>query len=628
MPNNYNKKLIINRLVQLMLVWITTYPTATFAQDLTEIQIANEYLLKGQKQKAIDSYKQLAKKNENIPFIHNDYLNLLLDQSMFKDAETYVDRLLRNENKLTYQLDLGIIYQRQGDLPKSDRYLKNLIRQSSQDIPRLKQISDYLLTNNLIAYSIDALQQARETSNTPTIFTLELANLFRLSGKNNEMVNEYLNYIAQTPGNLGYIKNLLQVLLTKPEELQALEGQLYLKVQSSADNENYAELLIWVNLQQRNFLGAFVQARAFDKRFKKETSKTLEIAQIAFNNKSYEAAEKAYTFVMKEYANTSSFLSARLGLLKTKEARLKEQLPVKIDSVRSMIASYDKFIETYPDNPNSFEAIENKALLFAYYLDDKEKAISILTSLVANPKVNSPLLKSKCKLELGDLYLFKYEPWEASLLYSQVEKTNKETVLGYDAKLKNAKLSYFIGDFKLAEEHLDILKKATSREIANDALELSLRIKENTASDTLATSLKEYASIEMLLNQNKLDAAITKLDALKKIEGDGDSLRMKSSTLLDDIYWLEANTLLKQGDFERTISLLRMITKFYSQDVLSDDAYFLEAEVFEQHLNKKSEAMEIYRDFLSKYPGSVYASEARKRYRELRGDFTNANSIN
>lgn len=624
MANNYNKKFIINKLIQVLFVWITTSPATTFAQDVTEIQIANEYLLKGQKQKAIDSYKQLAKKNENIPYIHNDYLNLLLDQSMFKEAEAYVDRLIRNENKLTYQLDLGIVYQRHGDLLKSDRYLKNLILQSSQDIARLKQISDYLLTNNLIAYSIDALQQARKTSNTPTIFTLELANLFRLSGKNNEMVNEYLNYIAQTPGNLGYIKNLLQVLLTKPDELQALEGQLYLKVQSSADNENYAELLIWVNLQQRNFLGAFIQARAFDKRFKKETSKTLEIAQIAYNNKSYEAAEKAYTFVMKEYANTSNFLSARLGLLKTKEARLKEQLPVKIDSVRSMIASYDKFIETYPDNPNSFEAIENKALLFAYYLDDKEKAISILTSLIANPKVNSPLLKSKCKLELGDLYLFKYEPWEASLLYSQVEKTNKETVLGYDAKLKNAKLSYFIGDFKLAEEHLDILKKATSREIANDALDLSLRIKENTASDSLATSLKEYASIEMLLNQNKLDAAITKLNALKKIEGDGDSLRMKSSTLLDDIYWLEANTLLKQGDFEKTISLLRMITKFYSQDVLSDDAYFLEAEVLEKHLNKKSEAMEIYRDFLSKYPGSVYAFEARKRYRELRGDFTSA----
>jgi hypothetical protein len=31
--------------------------------------------------------------------------------------------------------------------------------------------------------------------------------------------------------------------------------------------------------------------------------------------------------------------------------------------------------------------------------------------------------------------------------------------------------------------------------------------------------------------------------------------------------------------------------------------------------------MEIYREFLNKFPGSVFAAEARKRYRTLRGDF-------
>jgi len=30
--------------------------------------------------------------------------------------------------------------------------------------------------------------------------------------------------------------------------------------------------------------------------------------------------------------------------------------------------------------------------------------------------------------------------------------------------LRNAKLYYFQGDFKLAQEHLDILKEATTRE--------------------------------------------------------------------------------------------------------------------------------------------------------------------
>ena len=78
-----------------------------------------------------------------------------------------------------------------------------------------------------------------------------------------------------------------------------------------------------------------------------------------------------------------------------------------------------------------------------------------------------------------------------------MEKTQKENPVGYEAKLRNAKLSYYKGDFRLAQEHLDILKQATTREIANDALELSMRIKENIAFDSVGAALKEYASIEL-----------------------------------------------------------------------------------------------------------------------------------
>jgi outer membrane protein assembly factor BamD (BamD/ComL family) len=67
---------------------------------------------------------------------------------------------------------------------------------------------------------------------------------------------------------------------------------------------------------------------------------------------------------------------------------------------------------------------------------------------------------------------------------------------------------------------------------------------------------------------------------------------------------------------------LEKILKEYPDDVLTDDAYFLEGEIYERQLKNKEKAMEIYREFLGKYPGSVYAAEARKRYRTLRGDFS------
>jgi TolA-binding protein len=78
---------------------------------------------------------------------------------------------------------------------------------------------------------------------------------------------------------------------------------------------------------------------------------------------------------------------------------------------------------------------------------------------------------------------------------------------------------------------------------------------------------------------------------------------------------------MKQGEFHAAIGLLQKILDHYDTDILADDAYFLQGEIYERQLGDKTKAMEIYREFLNKFPGSVYAAEARKRFRQLRGDF-------
>ena len=78
---------------------------------------------------------------------------------------------------------------------------------------------------------------------------------------------------------------------------------------------------------------------------------------------------------------------------------------------------------------------------------------------------------------------------------------------------------------------------------------------------------------------------------------------------------------MKSGEFETATGLLGKIVEYYSFDILADDAYFMMGEIYERHLENKEKAMEIYMDFLTRFPGSVYAAEARKRFRTLRGDF-------
>jgi tetratricopeptide (TPR) repeat protein len=133
-----------------------------------------------------------------------------------------------------------------------------------------------------------------------------------------------------------------------------------------------------------------------------------------------------------------------------------------------------------------------------------------------------------------------------------------------------------------------------------------------------------------------VDDALVRIDALKKQVGDPDSFRHDSKgsspsttinlaspvAILDDVYWLEADLDLKRGEFQKAIDLLQKILDYFGEDILADDAYFLQGEIYEKHLGNKAKAMEIYRDFLNRFPGSVHAAEARKRFRVLRGDFS------
>ncbi|HEY0769606.1 MAG TPA: tetratricopeptide repeat protein, partial [Sphingobacteriaceae bacterium] len=446
-------------------VALLSLPTITlFAQNLQEIQLANEYFIKGDKKKAVELYRDLSRSEANIELIHNNYLTVMMDLGAYDEAQTYLKKISKKEpDNMQYRLDAGIVYVRSGDLNKADKYFRDIISQIRDNVQQAKMMSDYLAARSLIDYSILALTESRQYLGNPFLFCLDLAMLYRIQGQQDKMVQEYLSYVTQSSANIQYVKNVMQALLSKPEELESLERLLYDKVQQNPDVEVYSDLLIWVTMQQKNFYASFIQARAYDKRYKKEGEKCLEVARVALDNEDYDNASKIYRYVIREFPNSPNQMMARLGLIRTREARVKKTFPVNADSVKILISDYQKFIEKYPDNVNSLDATRNEALLYANYLDEKDEAIKILNTLIQNPRA-SLYLKSKAKLDLGDIYLIKSEPWESTLLYSQVEKTQKENPVGYEAKLRNAKLSYYKANFKLAQEHLDILKEATTRE--------------------------------------------------------------------------------------------------------------------------------------------------------------------
>ena len=582
-----------------------------FAQD-DNIEIANEYYAGGQYEKAKNYYEKIAKKTENLPAIYENYLATLVRLKDDEEAEKLIKKLIKSTpDNLFYRLDHYLFVTPTQGEEKTEKEFSSIVSDIKQNVALVEKAADYLIRHQNIEKAKQVLLAGRKASKDKTIFAVGLANIYYLQGNTEETVEELLNLLKTDPEQLENIENAFQNNLKEEKDFEILENKLYERVQKDPNEIAYNELLLWLNIQKKNFNKAFMQAKAIDKRNKSEGSKLLEVGKIAMDNKDYESAVKFYQYIITEYKDGYNYPIARRELIRAKEESVKNTFPVDQTKIKSLIGDYLSLIKELGNNGATLEARRSVALLYAFYLDKKDTAVVILNEAIALGR-GDERVRNKAKIDLGDIYLLKGEPWESTLLYSQVEKEMKEDPLGHEAKLRNAKLNYYKGDFELAQEHLDVLKLATSREISNDAMDLSILIQDNVGLDTTTEAMQDYAAIELLLFQNKITESLAKTDSMIK--------KYPDHTLTDELYWLKAKIYKKIGDYKNAVIALEKIQSDYPDDILGDDALFMLGSVYEENLKDNAKAMEIYQSFLQKYPGSIYNAEARKRYRLLRGD--------
>lgn len=602
-------------MISILVILSIMISRASFAQDIEQINLANEYYSVGDVDKALELYEKLARNSRNIPIIHQHYFELLLSTDNVKAAERYIDNIIKSRpDNIYYVIDKGLLYIRSDEQEKAINYFKKLFDEVKKDDRKTRQAAQYLINKQKLDYAEKLYLLTRSELKDPYLYSIELATIYRLLNEKEKMIREYLNFVNKSPNNLPYVRNVLQNYLTETEDLESLEQLLYDLIQKEPENDIYSELLIWVNIQLRNFYAAFIQARAYDIRTGKEGNEIFEVGLIALENRNYESAIDIFDYLIKNYKESYIYPIAKRYKIKSREELVKNTFPVEEVEIRKLIYDYKQLIEEIGVNSRTAEAMLSKAHLHAFYLNEMDSAIIILNTIINIPRI-APELKARCKLDLGDIYLLKGESWESVLLYAQVEKSEKESPVGYDAKLRSAKLSYYKGDFALAQQHLDVLKLATSREIANDAMQLSLLIKDNIGLDTSDALLKKYADIELLLFQKRKLQALDSLNEMLK--------NYKGASLTDEILWLLSSIYLEMGKFEQSIDLLNTIVDEYGEDIFGDDAFFRMAEIYDYQLKEMEQSKKLYQEFLTRYPGSIYAAEARKRYRTLRGDYVN-----
>jgi tetratricopeptide (TPR) repeat protein len=615
------KKTMTKALLLFLLGFTLLGKTAAYGQQTGEIpspdeQLAVQYYQSGDFEKALVYYEKLFNKKQS-QIYYTYYVDCLIHVKDYKKAEKVIRKQIRNyPYDLTYRVDLGTLYKNSGSEDKAKKEYEKAIKDIQPNQAQVFDLAHSFTTLHEYDYAIATYMRARKLIDFYP-FNFELAELYDAKKEYAAMANEYLDAIEADEHTLQSVQNVMQDKFSKnndPKKNEILKNELLRRIQKNGDRTIFSELLLWMFIQQKEFDAALVQAKALDKRKKEEGTRVMALANICVSNEAYDVAIKCYQYIIKLGPESYFFENARLELLTATNKKLRAHGSLSKNELLELEKMYKQTLADLGKNASTARAMQELAHLEAFYLYNSVEAEALLNEVESMTQV-SPLTEAECKLELGDILLLDGDIWEASLKYSQVEKAYKHDPIGQEAKFRNAKVGYYTGDFKWAEAQLNVLKGATSKLIANDAMELSLRISENMAEDTNTLPLIMFARAELLSFRNKDSLAILTLDSITKL--------FPAHALSDDILFKKAAIRASEGRYEEAIGFYEKIVKEYGTDVLADDALFHMAELYEEKIGNKVRAMDLYQDVLTKYPGSVFTVEARKRYRALRGDVLN-----
>ena len=496
----------------------------------------------------------------------------------------------------------------EGKKDKADKLFNDILKNLPDNRNIIVTTANLLKGKQLNEYALEVLDKGAEINSEHDPFYLERASIYQAMNNYQESFELYLLDLENKPEHYATIKSRFQTLLLYDVNKSIAEEMriaLLTKNQQHPDNDDFALLLVWFSLYSEDYEMALVQCKSLDQRSNNQDGQIASIAQICYDNRQYETALDAYNYLVNKGKVNPYYGKAIIGAIKAENAlcnekgttdrKTFERLSQRIEDSYNDIGSKE-----YPD----LAAIQ--ADIMAYHLEQSSAAIELL--LHAIHLTQDKTQQCNLKLKLADIYLFNDEKWEATLLYSQVDKAMKEEPLGHEARYRNARLRYFIGEFAWAETQLNVLKAATSKLIANDAMTLSLIISDNLEYDTTGNELRRVARADYKIYQHKDEQAVLILDSI--CANGNDISKPHALCRLAEIKE-------KNRDYSHADSLYLRVTAEFPDSYMADDALMRAALIEDLQLNNKESAKRHYEQLIDQYPTSLYTAQAKKNFRKL-----------
>lgn len=578
------------------------YSLIVFSQN---DQLAQNYFDKGEFEKALVSYQELFNAQPGNGFYFQQTIECYQQLKQYDVSEKAILDRYNKYKQSSLLVELGANYQLQKDESKAKKYFEQALDKIKKNPSEVYGIAAVFERKVLIDYALQSYEIALEIDSNMN-FNFQMAVLYGQKGETDKMIEKFLEESYKNPQNLILIQNQFTRFMTENADMtfnEALRKALLIRIQKSQE-VFWNQYLSWYYVQQKEFGKAFIQEKAIYKRNSESLSNIVNLAQISIEEDEKEVAKEILAFLLENSKDTDLQMQAHYFLteMKINDPAIKDYSEIEKDLV--------SLLNQYGITPYSIKLQILKAHFDTFQMKNPIQGKAILKTALELPL--NEYQKADVKMELADIFLFEEKFNQASLYYSQIEEDLKNDVVGHEATLKSAKTSYFKGDFVWALKQFKELKAVSSQLIANDALEYFLLINDNTVADSTQTSLKQFARGDYLIYQNKPQEALLQFQAiLKNYKGK----EIESVTLyrLGKIFE-------KLGDYPSALSQYQQIIDQHSEEIYIDEALFFTAEIYNKKLIDLEKAKSYYEKLVFHHQDSIYFVEARKKYRELRGD--------
>lgn len=568
-------------------------------------QLAQYYYDKGDFEKAKISYEELL---ENVPQNMQYFLRTIdcyQQLQQFDVAEKAIQNRLTKYNQGNLLVELGYNYQLQKNDAKAKSYYDQAIERIRKNPNEVYGISNSFERKVQLEYALKAYQTATEIQPNYN-FNYQQGLLYGQLGNYEMMINTFLNESFDSPQSSVMIQNQLSRFMTDEADVSfsnALRKALILKVQKNQDLF-WNQYLSWFYVQQKEFSKAFIQEKAIYKRNPESLSTILNLANLVIEEDDQEVATEILAFVIENTKDLGLLVQAHSYLI---ELKIKKATEKDFATINSEI---ETLLKEYEISPFTLSLQLIQAHFVAFNLKKPEEAKAIVKKALDLQLNNYEV--AQAKMELADILLFEEKFNQALLYYSQIEMDLKNDMVAHEASLKAAKTSYFKGDFPWALKQFKELKSANTQLIANDALEYFLLINDNTVADSTQTALKAFAKGDYLLYQNRNQEAIAQFQLVLNTFK-GDEIEAVTQLRLGKTYE-------KTAEYNLALSQYQSIIEQHSDGIYIDEALFFSAEIYSKKLNEPEKAKPLYEKIIFNHQDSIYFVEARKKFRELRGD--------